>query len=167
MIASAAIARSAAGILGIMMLAGACSTSAEEARLDLRITHYEHLSGSGPPLHLPSASTAVEGGDGRIRVSGTIRLPDHCDVLRADLAESRSEIDLRLRHERSGGHDGPCDDSDRSVLVAYTADIRQLPPGRYRLRVVEQEHAEHARRWWTRDPEPEMTLLHEADVRVH
>lgn len=166
MIASAAISRSAAGILGIVMLAGACSRSAEEAWLDFRITHFEHLSGSGPPLHLPSASTAAEGGDGRIRVSGTIRLPDHCDVLQADLEERRPEIDLRLRPERSGGHDGPCDESDRSVLVAYTADIQQLPPGQYRLRVLEEEHVEHARRWWTRDPEPETTLLHEADVRV-
>lgn len=135
-------------VLAVLGLLTACSTSEDEARLRLSITRYEHLGPSTPPVHLPAESLAVYGGVGSIHVTGTIRLPDHCDDLRADLVDRGPLLEMRLRHQKSRGHQGGCDESDRSVLVAYRAEILNLPPAKYRLRVIDEGHTEH--RWFFR-----------------
>lgn len=152
-------------VLAFAVLTGGCLISDEEPRLDFRLTHFEHLSSGAPPLHLPD-SIAADAGKGGIRITGTIRLPDHCDGLRAGLVDRRPALDLRLRVTPSEGHSGPCDDSDRSVLVSYAADIRLLPAGRYHLRVLEEAHVEHGWRFWRRGSGAAGTLLHEEDVLV-
>ena len=136
-------------VLAVLALLTACSTSEDEARVELSITHYEHLGRSTAPVHLPAESLAVEGGVGSIQVTGTIRLPDHCDDLRADLVDRRPVLELRLRHQQSRGHQRGCDESDdRTVLVAYRAEIRELPPARYRLRMIDEGHSAHG--WFLR-----------------
>lgn len=124
--------------------APACSSSGE-ARVELVITHYEHLAAATPPIHLPTDSLSVSGEVGWIQVTGTIRLPDHCDVLRAHLEDRRPILELKLRHAEARGHEGGCVESDRSVAVAYRAEIRDLPPAQYRLRVIDEGHTEHRR----------------------
>lgn len=157
----------AAPVLAVLGLLTACSASDDEARVELSITHYEHLGGSTPPLHLPADSVAVEGGVRSIQVTGTVRLPDHCDVLRADLVDHRPNLELRLRHQQARGHEGSCDESDRTVLVAYRAEIRNLPPAEYRHRVIDEGHSEHG--WLfrrSRAPGMDARHLHDGSVLV-
>ena len=154
-------------VLAVVGLLTACSTSEDEARLRLSITHYEHLGPSTPPVHLPADSLAVQGGVGSIQVTGTIRLPDHCDDLRVDLVDRRPVLELRLRHQQSRGHQGGCDESDRTVLISYRAEIRDLPPAQYRLRVIDEGHSEH--RWFirrSRVPDSLARHLHDDTVLV-
>ena len=130
-------------VLLLAMLVGGCADSEDEARLQFEITHYEHLSRSAAPLHLAADSLAVEGRPGSILVTGTIRLPDHCGDLRARLLDRQPILELRLRQHQSRGHEGGCEESNRSVLVAYRAEIENLRPGTYRLRVLDEGHAEY------------------------
>ena len=130
-------------VLLLAMLAAACASSEGEARLRFDITHYEHLGRSTAPIHLAADSLAVEGHSGSIVVTGTIRLPDHCHDLRANLVDRQPMLELRLRQHQSKGHDGGCETSNRSVLIAYRAEIANLRPGEYRLRVLDEGHAEY------------------------
>lgn len=148
------------------MLVAACANAEDEARLQFDITHYEHLSHSTAPLHLAADSLAVEGRPGSILVTGTIRLPDHCDDLRAKLLDRQAILELRLRQHQSRGHEGGCEESNRSVLVAYRAEIENLRPKTYRLQVLDEGHAEYVWLAGGSKPPESVTRLHDDTVTV-
>lgn len=144
----------------------ACANSESETRLQFDITHYEHLGPSTAPIHLAADSLAVEGRSGSILVTGTIWLPDHCDDLRAQLVDHPPVLELRLRQHQARGHDGGCEASNRSVLVAYRAEIANLPPGTYRLRVLDEGHAEYVWLAGGSKPPERISHLHDETVTV-
>lgn len=121
----------------------ACSSD-EDPEVNLRLTHFDHISASTTKLHLPPDSLSVSDSINQITVQGSIRLPDHCDQLRAALESSGRELELRLQAATSHSH-RECEGSDRTVIVGYAARLRNLPPGEYRLRVVYDSHAKAAR----------------------
>lgn len=154
-------------IPAVFWLLTACSGSEREASIDLSITHYELLNASSPPVHLQADRVAVTGGAGSVEVTGAIRLPDHCDALRAHLVDRRPDLEVRLRYRPSRRHRGDCDEFDHTPLLGYTAEIGPLPPGRYHLRILEESHREHGRWWPSQRPDTAAAILHQTDVLVH
>ena len=111
----------------------------------LVITHFEHVGASDQGIHLAPASVGVAAAPGGMRVDGTITLPDHCDVLHAEIGLDEGDLELRLRARRTDEPGDRCDLRERTVIVRYTATIDRLPPDRYPFRVVYQSHSTHAR----------------------
>ena len=105
--------------------ATSCAAPAERAtlRIDARRISREAARGE--------TSAAVESGRHTIQVRRTIRLPDPCRRLSGDLRETGAELTLEVVAEPDGRRCAKVES-----YLAYVAQVGDLDPGRYDLRVV-------------------------------
>ena len=103
--------------------------------------------------------SSVESGGRAIRVRQIIRVPDPCRTLAADLLRTGNDLTLRVHATPEGQ---ACPRSE--AYLAYHAQIRQVPAGRYSLRVV---HASDTHREGSRVvlEHPVVVLERSVDVR--
>lgn len=128
--------------LPIWILVVACAE--ERVGLDLAISHFDHVTISSAGLaHVGSDSVSVAVQRAGVVIDGSFRLPDHCDELRAGLHREGSDVEVRVRAARAHSHHD-CEGSDRTIVVAYTVTVRNLPPDRYDFRVVYEDHSTDA-----------------------
>jgi hypothetical protein len=129
----------------LLALPAACSGRADSASVRIESRPLSREAARGESL------AAVESGHGAIAVRRTMRAPDPCRRLRADLSDAGERLTLRVVAEPDGR---ACRAAE--AYFAYTARIEALPPGRYDLRVV------HAQRG---APEPPVLVM-ERSVEV-
>ena len=110
-----------AGMAGAAAVA--CGDRVETATVEIESRPL--TAGEAPPR------SSVESARHTIRVRQTIRVPDPCRRLQGDLLHSAGHITLRV-NAVAGERECPAEETP----LAYTASIRDLPSGRYRLRVV-------------------------------
>jgi hypothetical protein len=103
--------------------------------------------------------SSVESGGRAIRVRQIIRVPDACRTLSADLLRTGNDLTLRVHAAPAGQACPPSEE-----YLAYQAQIRRVPAGRYSLRVV---HASGAHREGARVvlEHPVVVLERSVDVR--
>ena len=74
------------------------------------------------------AVARTEGGDHRVTLRRAVRVDGGCDRLDGRLVRSGPELTLRVG--------APMSDDEPEAVCGYTATIRELGTGEYRLRVV-------------------------------
>lgn len=109
----------------LCLAAAACGGGASPARVEIesRLVTREALRAE--------SLMSVRSASHTIRVRQTIRVPDPCHALAGDLLHSGGKLTLRVQPRPEGG---PCTPGE--AYLAYSARIRDLPAGRYDLRVV-------------------------------
>ena len=106
------------------------------------------------------------GGEDRIDFTGSIALPEGCDALDAHVVERDSVLTVQLQALRTSGHGGPCDPSDRWVIVEYAARVTNLQPQRDRIRILYQRHVHHTPAEGGQDEPIAKEILFDGDVPV-
>lgn len=103
--------------------------------------------------------SSVQSGGRAIRVRQIIRVPDACRTLAADVLRTGNDLTLRVHAAPEGQ---ACPPSE--AYLAYHAQIRRVPAGRYSLRVV---HASGSHREGSRVvlEHPVVVLERSVDVR--
>lgn len=134
------VRRCAAAALAVCASLAGASCSDERVGVDLAVNHFDHVaSSSGDLAHAPADRVSVAVVGAEVVVDGSFRLPDHCDELRAGVRHEGSQLEIRVRAAVSHSHHS-CEDSDRAIIVGYTATVRNLPSDSYDLRVVYESH---------------------------
>ncbi len=86
-------------------------------------------------------------------MNGIILVPDRCDKVGARLQRDSTVLLLRIQARLSSGHEGTCGAEGKVTVMQYTADVVNLPPDTYRLRVINEYRglraADPAARTWT------------------
>lgn len=118
-------------LASLVLAAAACSRGADAAIVEIEARPLSREAARGESL------AAVESGHHTIAVRRMMRVPDPCRTLSAGLVHTGGLLTMRVVAEPDGRTCAPAE-----TYMAYTARIRELPPGRYHLRVV---HA-HGRR---------------------
>ena len=106
-------------------LAAAIVTSCAEAPEPPRVTVEVHPAGEREGV------APLESGHHLLRVNRSLALPVDCGPIDGVVAAAAGELTLRIAPTADGG---ACEAAD--TVLAYTATIAGLRPGRYNLRVV-------------------------------
>lgn len=90
------------------------------------------FDGQTPSEEVVSATSESQ----TIRIEGTLYLMSICGSHGGTLEDADADLTVRLHRIRQGAKDKDC--PDEPGFVAYTALIRQLPGGRFHLRVIHE-----------------------------
>jgi hypothetical protein len=138
----------------LLALCSACSRTPEPLGVRFRVTHTDQVGDPGSPGAGSHALAApVYTGD-MLSVNGFILVPDRCDKVDARLQhDSTVLLLLRIQARLSSGHESTCGAEGKVTVMQYTADLLNLQPGTYRLRVMNEYRglraADPAARRWT------------------
>jgi hypothetical protein len=131
----------------------ACSRTADGPAVRFRITHTEQFGDPGSSAVAGQALAAPVYTDNTLSVNGIILVPDRCDKVGARLQRDSTVLLLRIQARLSSGHEGTCGAEGKVTVMQYSADVVNLPPGTYRLRVINEYRglraADPAARRWT------------------
>lgn len=112
-------------MIPLCLAAAACDGGASSARVEIESRPVTREAVRAESL------VSVRSASHTIRVRQTLRVPDACHELQGDLLHNAGRLTLRVQPRPDGR---PCTPGE--AYLAYSARIRDLPPGRYDLRVV-------------------------------
>lgn len=118
----------------VLLLGVPACGQAEGPTMAFSVDRFEPVApGAGSPELQPAA---VHGETGRIDVHGIFLTPDACDQPKAGLEARADTLTLRVTARLSARHPRNCGPVEQDLLITYSARIRDLPPGAYRLQVI-------------------------------
>ena len=120
----------------LLNLCSACSRIPHGVEVRFRITHIDQVGDAGASSNVDHALAAPVLTSNTASVNGIILVPDRCDKVDASIERDSATLLLSIQARLSSGHDGGCDTAGEITVMQYTADMVNLPPGNYRLRVV-------------------------------
>lgn len=119
-----------------LLLCSACSGMPDGVHVRFRITHIDQVGGPGSSGDVAQALAAPVYAGNSASVNGIILVPDRCDRVDARIERDSAVLLLRIEARLSSDHDGACDAGGEVTVMQYTADLVNLPPGTYHLRVM-------------------------------
>lgn len=140
-------------VCALLALCSACSRTTDGPAVRFRVTHIDQFGDPGSPAVDGQALADPVSTGTTLSVNGFILVPDQCDRVNARLQRDSTILLLRIQARLSSGHEGTCGAEGKVTVMQYTADLVNLPPGTYRLRVMNEYRglraADPAARKWT------------------